>query len=114
MRRIYAFPQARLKRRDASSSRRREYPAGSLLSVSDQGARSGNAEMRRIYAFYYSVLSATTGSFFAAAFAGIKPLIKVNAMLITTMVTAEAAGNVAKDGMPVKPSKMILTTNAIK
>ena len=33
---------------DTSSSRRREYAAGSLLCVNEQGARSGNAEMRSI------------------------------------------------------------------
>ena len=41
-----------IKRRDASSSRRREHLAGSVLSVRAQEARSGNKEMRRIYAFY--------------------------------------------------------------
>ena len=35
---------------DASSSRHCEHPEGSLLCVNEQGARSNNAEMRRIYA----------------------------------------------------------------
>ena len=37
---------------DTSSSRRREYAAGSLLCVNEQGARSGNAEMRSIYVVF--------------------------------------------------------------
>ena len=32
---------------------------------------------------------------------------------ITTMVTAELTGSVAREGIPVKPSRIIFTTNAI-
>lgn len=45
------------------------------------------------YYLHYSVRSATTGSFFAAAFAGIKPLIKVKQILMTTMMIAEGSGS---------------------
>ena len=46
--------------------------------------------------------SATTGSFFAAAEAGIKPLIKVKQMLMVTMAIAELIGKVAIPEMPAK------------
>ena len=47
--------------------------------------------------------NATTGSFFAAAFAGIRPLISVNVMLMTTIITAEAIG---KDASVVRPGRV--------
>ena len=52
--------------------------------------------------------SATTGSFFAAAFAGINPLISVSVTLITTMIIAEVNGKDAKVAIPVKCPKRAL------
>jgi hypothetical protein len=42
--------------------------------------------------YFYSVRSAMTGSFFAAALAGIKPLIIVSVTLTKTMIAAELIG----------------------
>ena len=44
---------------------------------------------------YYSVLSATTGSFFAAILEGISPAIRVSAMLIKTRAVAPETGRIA-------------------
>ena len=43
----------------------------------------------------YSVLNATTGSFFAAIFDGIKPAMRVKTMLIITSITPPETGNFA-------------------
>ncbi len=59
---------------------------------------------------FYSVRSATTGSFFAAALAGIKPLIIVKDTLTATMIRAEPIGNDASVVMPVSVPKMPLTS----
>ncbi len=57
---------------------------------------------------HYSVRRAITGSFFAAAFAGIKPLIKVSTTLIATIAIPCPTGNAAKPAIPVKNSSSIL------
>ena len=102
-----------LKCRDARKTRRARLFDGSLLSVNKQEKRSATPYFDAYMHFNYSERSATTGSFFAAAFAGIKPLIKVKTMLMTIIVIAEVAGKVANEGIPVKPSKIRLTINAI-
>lgn len=57
---------------------------------------------------FYSVRRAMTGSFFAALLAGIKPLIKVSAILMTTIIIAELNGNAANFAMPVSGDKIAL------
>ena len=66
------------------------------------------------FALNYSVRSAITGSFLAAAFAGIKPLISVNTTLMITIVTAERIGKDASDAIPVNTFKIALIPNCIK
>ena len=64
--------------------------------------------MRRIYVFY-SVRRAITGSFFAAALAGIKPLMSVSATLTHTIINAEVKGKLASVVIPVKcPSNALM------
>ena len=88
-----------VKSADTSKTRRAEHPDGSVLSVREQGARKRNDVLRSISAFY-SVRRATTGSFFAAAFAGIKPLIRVREILIKIITIADLNGNAAMFAMP--------------
>lgn len=57
---------------------------------------------------HYSVRSAITGSFFAALFAGIKPLIKVSATLIATIISADVNGRAANFAIPVSGPKIAL------
>ena len=58
---------------------------------------------------YYSVLSATTGSFFAALLDGIMPDINVSNTLITTKIAATPIGNTAfRWAIPVRARSMIL------
>ena len=61
-----------------------------------------------VYTSFYSVRRATTGSFFAAALAGIKPLIKVSTMLMTTIIAADAMGRDARVAIPVKLLRIAL------
>ena len=49
----------------------------------------------------YSVRSATTGSFFAAIFAGTNPAISVSTILIITRITAPATGSFATPAIVV-------------
>ena len=42
---------------DASKTRRREYPDGSLLCVNEQGARSDNAVLRRVFSIFLDMRS---------------------------------------------------------
>ena len=58
---------------------------------------------------FYSVRKAITGSFFAAAEAGIKPLISVNTMLTATIISAEESGSAASVEMPVSTPRIALT-----
>jgi hypothetical protein len=61
----------------------------------------------------YSLRRATTGSFFAAARAGIKPLISVNKILIQIMMNAEPNGNAANVAIPVNvPSKALIANDS--
>ena len=66
----------------------------------------------------YSLLSAITGSFFAAAFAGIRPAINVSNMLIATKIIEPKIGKFASPAMPVKDFKIkligIIKTTEIK
>ena len=58
---------------------------------------------------FYSLLSATTGSFFAALLEGIMPAMSVKSMLIRTSVTAAGTGrNAFRLLIPVRLCKMIL------
>ena len=58
---------------------------------------------------FYSLLKASTGSFFAAARAGINPPINVSTILIIINTTAEIGTKVADKGMsPVKWCKIAL------
>ena len=68
---------------------------------------------RPFHFYHYSVRSATTGSFFAAALAGIKPLIKVKVILMTIIVIAELIGKFAKVEMPVSMPSRALTPTQI-
>ena len=49
----------------------------------------------------YSVLSEVTGSFFAAILEGIRPAIKVSAILISTSITAPTVGSDASPPISV-------------
>ena len=49
---------------------------------------------------HYSVLSASTGSFLLAIFAGISPAMTVSSILITTSIIPPAAGNTAMLEIP--------------
>ena len=63
--------------------------------------------------FSYSVLSAITGSFFAAAEAGTSPLIEVKITLITIMATALPIGREASVEIPVRlPSNKLMNSEA--
>ena len=61
----------------------------------------------------YSVRNATTGSFFAAALAGINPLIKVKIMLIAIMIPADNNGKSAIFLILAKFQNSALTPNEI-
>ncbi len=100
---------------DASSSRRRrkrrsceqdEEPQRSLQVVNDCAATK-YCDANTPFAAY-SVRRATTGSFFAAAPAGIKPLIKVKPTLMAIIMSAELNGRDAKVEMPVNEPKRAL------
>ena len=56
---VLSIKHETVKRRDASSSRRAEYADRSVHQVRDLGARRHNAEMRCIYAFYWSKMRST-------------------------------------------------------
>ena len=66
------------------------------------------------YTSFYSVRRATTGSFLAAAPAGIKPLINVNVILITIIIIAELNGNAANVLIPVSAPRIALTPIEIR
>ncbi len=63
---------------------------------------------------FYSVRSAMTGSFFAAAEAGISPEIRVSITLTSTITSADDTGSAASPAIPVRGCKMQLTTREIK
>ena len=50
--------------------------------------------------FFYSVRSAMTGSFFAAACAGMRPEMSVSATLTQTMTNAVSGGSIAMPAIP--------------
>ena len=56
----------------------------------------------------YSVLRATTGSFFAALLAGRRPEIRVRPMLSATRITASRGSRNAIFGIPERLSTMVL------
>ena len=61
-----------------------------LLSQSTGITRKGSARLP--FLKYYSVLSATTGSFFAALREGMIPEMSVSSMLMHTSITAAPIG----------------------
>ena len=59
---------------------------------------------------YYSVLSAATGSFFAALLEGIRPEMSVRPILMNTRITATITGSCAvRLGIPVRYTRIALS-----
>ena len=69
--------------------------------------------MPRAVAFY-SVRNAITGSFFAAAEAGINPETSVSNTLISTITSADVTGSAASPAIPVSENKIALIANDSK
>ncbi len=60
--------------------------------------------LRSLFCCHHSVLNATTGSFFAARLAGIKPEIKVKPMLIAIMMSAVVGVRIAIENPIIFPT----------
>lgn len=69
---------------------------------------------RHAFRIYYSVRSATTGSFFAALFAGARPEISVRPTLKQTRNTAFPTGRAAIPEKFIKGVRITLTTAEIR
>ena len=65
------------------------------MRISSENKTRGNDTVGFVYMLFgcYSVLSASTGSLFAATFAGNSPAIRVRSMLIITRITPPCQGS---------------------